>query len=869
MTTEAREEPRSDLPTGLVTFLFTDIEGSTRLSQALADSFPQVIDRHHALLRAAITDGGGVVVSTEGDAFFAVFIDPLEAVLASAEAQRRLAAEDWPQDSSVRVRMGLHTGIGRLGGDDYAGVEVNRAARISSAGHGGQVLVSASTADLVTSTLPDALSLRDLGAIMLKDFEDAQPVSQLEIEELTSEFPPLRAKRPGYLPEPLTSFLGRETVGITVRLVREQRLVTLTGPGGTGKTRISIEAARRLQPEFRGGAWFVPLETIRDRSLVLPEIADHIGAPAVPGRPMVEVIASTVGDTPTLLVLDNLEQVVEVGPDLALLLERTPGLRILASSREPLRVGGEQELPVPVLDDELAVELFTERAQRVRPDFAPTTAERDDLRDLVARLDHLPLAIELAAARARRMSVTTLCEQIPASLVDLDSGRRDAGDRQRTLRGAVAWSYELLDETERQTFDRLAVFAGGAELELISEIVAPERPGFAVLGDVESLADKSLLVIREGPAGMPRIRMLETIHAYATERFDSDPEQAAVRERHARRYLRLCEAIEPELTGERSVDALTRMETEYDNVRTALDWSLEHDPALGLRIGGAIWRFWQQRSHMEEGQQRLEALLAATDADTDRYALGRGSTALGGAIYWQGEYEEARARYEDAVGYYQQSGDKKALAGAYYDLAYPIAISGDRERAFRLIDESERRYEELGDAAGVSLVREGRAVLYAMTGDFETARMLQQEVVAHRRAVGGLFGISDNLGLMLMIEARLGNFTEARALLEEVRDVQRRLHDRSGLAGSLEVRALVASGEGDYETAAICMGAVQGMRDRAINMLVPSEMLGFYEPSKEPLERLDAERYAALFELGRSLDPEEVFLTDGLVADLA
>jgi predicted ATPase len=584
---------------------------------------------------------------------------------------------------------------------------------------------------------------------------------------------------------------------------------------------------------------------------------------------MVDVIASAVGDTPTLLVLDNLEQVIDVGPDLALLLERTPALRILASSREALRIGGEQELPVPVLDGELSVELFIERARRVRPDFDPSASERAELRDLVARLDHLPLAIELAAARARRMSVATLCEQVPGSLVDLDSGRRDAGDRQRTLRGAVAWSYELLDEAERQTFDRLAVFSGGAELELMGEIVDPGRPGLAVLDDVESLADKSLLIIGEGPAGEPRTRMLETIHAYATERFEMDPQQAAVRERHARRYLRFCEAIEPELTGEDSVDALARMEADHDNVRAAFDWALEHDPALGLRLGGAIWRFWQQRAHMEEGQRRLEALFAAADAGTDRYALGRGSTALGGACYWQGDYEQARRRYEDAVGYYRECGDAKALAGALYDLAYPIAILGQREDAFRLNDESQALFEELGDEAGVSLVKEGKAVLSAMTGDFETARELQQEVIAHRRAVGGLFGISDNLGLMLMIEAKLGNFTEARALLEEVRDVQRRLHDRSGLAGALEVRALVASGEGDFETAAICIGAVQGMRDRSTNMLVPSEMLGFFEPSKEPLERLHADRYEALFELGRSMDPEEVFLSDGLAADLA
>lgn len=867
MTTEAHERPPTDLPTGPVTFLFTDIEGSTRLSQVLGDEFAAAIDRHHRILRAAITEAGGIVVSTEGDAFFAVFTEPRQAVAAAISAQRRLADASWPQDAAVRVRMGLHHGIGRLGGDDYAGVEVNRAARIANAGHGGQVLLSEATAEAIGADLPAGSGLRDLGAIMLKDFEIAEPVLQLETEGLPIDFPPLRADRPGYLPEPLTSFLGRDTVPAAVELVREQRLVTLTGPGGTGKTRISIEAARQLQPEFRGGAWFVRLETITERELVLPAIADRLGLVAPPGRPIDEVIAQALADKPTLLVLDNLEQVIDTGVDLARLLEATPRLHILASSREPLRVSGEQELPVPVLADTLAVELFIDRARQVRPDFDPSPDERAELSDLVARLDHLPLAIELAAARARRLSVAALCEQVPARLVELDSGRRDAVDRQRTLRGAVAWSHDLLDADERRTFDRFAVFRGGARLDLIAGVIDPARSEDAVLDAIEALADKSLLRLGPGVAGEMRARMLETIHAFAVERLADDPELDDVRERHAQRFLAFCERIEPELIGEHSVEALARTEAEHDNIRAALDWSLEHDPAVGLRIGGAIWRFWQQRSHMPEAQRRIEALMDATDDTTDPYALGRGWTAIGGARYWLGDYRAAQRAYEEAVRCQRLSGDDAALAQALYDLSYPVAIGGDAEGAAAILDESHRAFERVDDQDAMILVREGQAVQATIVGDFERAHELQLEVVAHHRQSGGLFKLSDNIGLLVMVESRLGRDADARKHLEEVREIQRRLRDRSGLGGALEIRALLAVNEGDDETAALCAGAVQGMRDRGATFLLPSEVLGLPEHAAGAQERLGS-RYEALFEAGRTMDPEEVFLTDGLASEI-
>ena len=863
VTTEAPRTVRTDLPTGTVTFLFTDIEGSTRLSQELGDEFATVIDRHHQVMRASIADFDGVVVSTEGDAFFAVFREATLAIGAAAQAQRGLAAEPWPKDCDVRVRMGLHTGAGHLGGDDYAGVDVNRAARISDAGHGGQVLLSEATAKLVGGALPGDLALRDLGAILLKDFEQGETVLQLDITGQPSEFPPLRAERPGWLPAPLTTFLGREAeIDQVAELVATRRLVTLTGPGGTGKTRLSIETARRLQPRFPGGAWFVPLEAIREPALVLPQIADRLGIVAVAGQSLRDTVAVALDGRRTLLVLDNLEQVIEIGPDLGSLLESTPGLSILASSREPLRIGGEQEFHVPVLDELLAVELFIERARQVRPDLDPDTDEQRELHELVQRLDRLPLAIELAAARARRFSVSVLCERVTTSLAGLDSGRRDAVDRQRTLRGAVDWSYQLLDGDERSVFDRLAIFAGGVELDMAGSVIDPDRPDDEVLDLIESLADKSLLAIEEGVAGEPRTRTLETIHAFATERLKEDPARASLAERHALRFLELCEAIEPDLTGERTEVALARMEEEHDNVRRALDWSLDNRPAVGLRIGGAIWRFWQQRAHLVEGQQRLQALLEVA-GDDDVCALARGCTGLAGLHYWLGDHREAKRIYTTAVESYRACGDEAALAGALYDLAYPTAIGGDLDTAIALTRESRDLFASIGDDTGVALVKEAEAVMGVMAGEYERSRELQLEVVAERRAEGGPFKLADNLGMLLIIDYLIGRHHETRVLLEEMRTIYRRLSNLSSLPGGLASRAMVANGEADHETAALCAGALQRLHDDGVRFLEPASTMGFADPTHEARERL-GDRFDELFELGRSMDPEHVFLEDDL-----
>ena len=859
MTASPRTIGRADLPTGLVTFLFTDIEGSTRLSQKLGDAFAMVIDRHHAIMREAFAVCGGTVVSTEGDAFFAVFIDPPEAVRGAVTAQRALSAESWPAGVHLRVRMGLHTGTAQLGGDNYAGMDVNRAARISGAGHGGQVLLSGATAAAVDDALPGGVGLRDLGEVLLKDIERPEPVFQVDIDGLSSEFPPLRADRPGWLPDPLTTFLGRgpELTAIAAH-VEGSRLVTLTGPGGSGKTRLSIEAARTSLPRFPGGAWFVPLESIRDPDLVLPEIAERLEVQEDPNKPLIDTLAEHIGDKRTLIVLDNLEQVVDAGPELGRLLAGTHGMHVLGSSREALRIVGEQEYPVPMLDEDLAVLLFVERARKVRPDLTVDGENEKAIRRIVARLDYLPLAVELAAARVRLFAPPKLLERLEARLEKLSSGNRDLPERQRTLRGAIEWSWELLDAFERSVFGRLAIFAGGAEFEAAEAIVDPDGDlDGDTLDAITSLAEKSLVRIEDGPGGEPRVRMLETIREYAVERLTEDPGAAALAERHALHFLDFAEKIEPELMGTRAPEAFARMEAEHDNIRTVIEWSeAQGRPGVGLRIGGAVWRFWQQRAHIAEGIDRLQRLYDHPAVDDDLCAKARGATGLGGLYYWRNDFETARTLYEDAVDAYRNCGDEAAIGWALFDLAYPVSILGDVERARQINRESLELFTSLGDEHGIAVANESLTTFAIMDGKYEEALALQEAVVAAMRVSAGTFKLIDSIGLLAIIEARLGMPAEALEHFEEASGLVEQLGDRSGIAGRLQTAELVALANDRPDLTALVAGSLQVLHDGGAEMIVPSEAMNLPDPAVAAREQLGAE-FELHFEAGRGLAPED------------
>ncbi|MBA2570183.1 MAG: adenylate/guanylate cyclase domain-containing protein, partial [Chloroflexi bacterium] len=628
------------LPTGTVTFLFTDIEGSTRILQQASEAFGALLDAHAAIIREHVTARGGTVVSTEGDSHFCVFTSASSAVAATAGLQLALTEHRWPSGMEIRVRVGLHTGEGRLGGDDYVGLDVNRAARVSQAGHGGQILLTNATRELVRADLPEGATLHDLGRQRLKDLAAPEHLFQLIVPGVPSVFPPLRSidARPNNLPADVTSFVGRVAEITAVReLLTGHRLVTLTGPGGTGKTRLGRRVAWEALGEFDDGAWFVDLSPIVDPNLVASAIGQVLEVREQPDRPLVDALKAHLADRRILFVLDNLEQVTAAGPLVADLLASASGLRVLATSRVPLHIYGEQEYPVlplavPHVDPDApvdvaslveseAVRLFIERARAARPDLRLDADDARAVAEICARLDGLPLAIELAAARTKLLPPRALLQRLDSALTLLASTAMDLPPRQRTLRGAIDWSYDLLDDPDRELFARLAVFRGGFTLGTAESVAAGAidgRPALDVMAGIESLLDKSLLrASQTDHAGEVRIAMLETIREYALERLAATGAEDAIRRRHADTFLALAEAAEPHLTGADLAQWLDRLTHEHDDVRAALSWAIETgEAATGLRIGYAVWRFWHQRGHLREGRDWLSRLVGLAGAAT-------------------------------------------------------------------------------------------------------------------------------------------------------------------------------------------------------------------------------------------------------------
>ena len=611
----------SQLPTGTVTFLFTDIEGSTRLIQELGERFLAVLGEHAGIVRRALSEFGGVEVNTEGDAFFVAFRTPIDAVLAAVAIQRGLAARDWPESARVRVRIGAHTGEGVLGGNDYVGIDVNRAARIAGAAHGGQVLISEATRGLVEHALPEGTALRDLGPHRLKDIAHPEHLYQLAIEDLPSDFPPPRTldARPNNLPLQLTSFVGREGEIAKVRhLLDSTRLLTLTGPGGTGKTRLALQVATDVLTEYRDGAFFVDLSTVTDPALVPSAIARVLGVEEVAEHPILEAVKLHLCTEELLLVLDNFEQVAEAAPTVEALLTAASTLKVLVTSRIVLSLRGEQEYAVPPLEppdvDDLldlqalrrieAVQLFTDRAVAVSPRFQVTEKNAAAVAAITARLDGLPLAIELAATRTKVLTPEQMLPRLQECLAVLSSGSKHLPERQRTLRGAITWSHELLDPAERGLFARLSVFTGGWTLESAEAVCDPYGLGLDILDGLSSLVDQSLIRRSEPDEGDPRFSMLETIREFGQEQLEVGGERDLLRRRHAEHFLDLAIEAEPHLVAEDQGEWLDICDREHANIRAALRWAIEAgeaDRAQGP--AGALWRFWQQRGHQEEGRR--------------------------------------------------------------------------------------------------------------------------------------------------------------------------------------------------------------------------------------------------------------------------
>ena len=814
--------------TGTITFLFTDIEGSTARWEQQREAMQAALARHDTLVRAAIEHHGGAVFKTVGDAFYAVFTSAPDALQAALAAQQALAAEAWDAGlGGVRVRMALHTGLAEERGGDYFGQPLNRIARLLSAGHGGQILLSMVTQELVRDLLPAGVELRDLGAHRLKDLIRPERVFQLVAPDLQADFPPLKTleHRPNNLPLQLTPFIGRERELAAVCQRLEQpdvRLLTLSGPGGTGKTRLALQIAADLFDAFPDGVWFVNLAPITDSAFVTSTIAAAWSVTEVAGQPLLDTLKRFLRDKRLLLVLDNFEQVLPAAPLVADLLAAVPGLTVLVTSRAMLGIYGEHDVAVPPLQlpdtkhlpplDRLsqyeAVRLFIERAQAAKVDFAITNDNAPAVAEMCVRLDGLPLAIELAAARIRLLPPQALLPRLSSRLTLLTGGRRDLPARQQTLRGTIDWSYDLLDAREQQLFARLAVFAGGCTLEAVEAVCNADGDlALDVFDGVASLVDKSLLRQEAPQTEAPRFVMLETIHEYARERLEARGEAEAMRRWHARYFLQLAETAESQLAGPEQGAWLEQLEVEHANLRAALAWALGTTPSqgtdvtFGMQLAGRLGPFWERRGHLREGHQWLERAVAQGAADGTIAPTVRGR-----ARYWLarfagvlGDPRAARTQVEASLALFREVGDKQGMAQALVFLGVIAWFRGGDAVAGRAqMDESLALFREVGDKAGIAEVLIHLAGDALVREDYTTGHTYLDESLQLARECGNKRGIAHAFNQLGGAAGVSGDYPTARRHFEASLALYRELGETGWVAGLLNQLGwlLVAQGDG-------------------------------------------------------------------------
>jgi predicted ATPase/class 3 adenylate cyclase len=805
---------RDDLPSGTVTFLFTDIEGSTKLLHELgAKAYAEALAEHRRALREAFARHGGVEVDTQGDAFLIAFSTAPGAIEAAMESQEALA------EGPIRVRMGLHTGAPHLGEEGYVGEVVHEGARIAAAGHGGQVLLSKETRELLR------IEVTDLGEHRLKDIDGPVSIFQLG----SGRFPPLKTISNTNLPNPASSFVGREReVEAVVSVLRDgARLLTLTGPGGTGKTRLAIEAASELVPRFKAGVFWVGLAPIRDPALVTDEIAQTLGAK--------DGLATHIGERELLLVLDNLEQVIEAATELATLVETCPKLTLLVTSRELLRVRGEVEYPVAPLADPEAIELFCARA-RTEPD--------QTVHELCRALDNLPLALELAAARASVLSPGQILERLSGRL-DLFKGGRDADPRQQTLRATIEWSHELLSAEEKRLFARLAVFPG-CTLESAEEVADAD------LDTLQSLVDKSLLRRTED-----RFWMLETIREYATERLEESGEAEELELLHAEHYLALAEEAEPHVEDEvlgSGGEWLDRLDRELDNFRSALD----HLAASGetervLQLAGALSDLWASR-HVAEGRRRLESALRADKGPTAARAKALNGAAELAAV--SGDPATMGLRAEEALALHRRLGDPRGAAESLQQLGYAVGEEGDWARAKQLLQESVRLFRDLGDEHYALWTTRTLAWTYAESGDLDRARALYEDDLRRARALGSKSLEAALLGSLAWLAVSEGRVQDALPLLKQSLGIRRELGNPFEIALGLCSVARAITALGRVGTAVQLISCFEALREE-----IGGGEAWVARMNEETLTkiraRLDDAAFAQAWEQGQTLTADE------------
>jgi len=862
-----------ELPTGTVTFLFTDIEGSTRLLQEVGTQYANILEDHADIVRAAISASSGVEVGTAGDSFFAAFREALDGVQAAVSAQRNLAAHRWSHGAPVRVRMGLHTGRGELGGDGYVGIDVHRAARIADAAHGGQVLLSDVTARLVEAALPTGVRLRPLGEHRLKDLGNPERLHQLEIEGLPSEFPPPRSleARPNNLPAELTSFVGRdEEIAEVERLLERARLVTLTGAGGSGKTRLAIRVASRLLGSFANGVYFVDLSSVADAAVVASTVAKVVDVPEEGGRPVLEAVKDHLRNRTALIVFDNFEQVVDAASVVEELLAAAPRLKAIITSRVVLSTRGEQEFQVPplkppdlaslpdlaTLRDTDAIRLFADRARAIVPDFQIDERNASTIAAITARLDGLPLAIELAATRMKVLTPQQVLDRLADRFALLSSRSRTVPERQRTLRGTIEWSYELLDEPERRFFARAAVFSGGWTLASADAVCDSTGIGLDVLDGLTSLVDKSL-VRRSENWGAIRFSMLETIREFGQQELRGSSDLDATLERHGVHYLDLALEAEPHLVAEDQVEWLDRCDVEHGNIRAALRWAIETGRAeRAQEAAGALWRFWQQRGHIAEGARWFAEILALPSGRSATAARAKALIGAGGIAWWQRDRESAGRFYSEAVEVERRLGNAAGIAEALYNQAFVVA-GEDIDAATRVLDEALEHYRAAGDERGVAQTLTMLVIGDAQAGRWARVAACLEEAAAILRRRGDRLQLAFALVWLGFAYGRLGRAEDARsAALESLR-----LFDAgdnaTGIGIALSDLAFLATWEGRHEDAIRLAAAAARLKERVGGP--PGGFAGILEgdPVDEASPHLDADAARRAWDEGSEMSLEE------------
>ncbi|MCB0727574.1 MAG: tetratricopeptide repeat protein, partial [Ignavibacteriae bacterium] len=825
------------IPSGNVTFLFTDIEGSTKLAQEFPDTLPSALEKHNSILRNVVEINNGFVFKIVGDAYCCAFQNAADAVKAAVEIQINIENENW-DGAVIRIRIGIHSGNAEWNGDDYMGyITLARVARVMSAAYGGQILISNDTYKLFShhkDTNPpqaeqrenesDSLCLsdlvvknvcfRDLGERRLKDVIEPIRLYQVESEGLRKEFPPLKTldARPNNLPVQLTNFIGREEeIRHSKMLLKNNRLLTLTGSGGAGKTRFSLQTGAEMTDEFANGVWFVELDAISDPDSLSVELINVFGLKEEPNKTIEDILAEHLKDKEVLLILDNCEHLVTACAELAeRLLSSCPKLKIIATSREALNCRGEQTYRIPPLslpDPGLkntpehllqfeSIRLFVERALAVNPKFRVTNENAPALAEVCSRLDGIPLAIELAATRTKTLTIEKIYERLGDRFKLLTGGKRTALPRQQTLRALIDWSYDLLSENEKILWSRLSVFSGGWTLEAVEEVCSDEKIiKNEVLDLLSLLTEKSVIIYDETK---DRYKILESLKQYGIEKLSDGNE---IYLKHLNYFSELSEKAKPELIGENSKFWLDLIEADHRNFISAIEWSVRNENSVkGAVTALALGRFWNLTGQYSTGLRLLEIILESGET-IDKSLKALLYNWKGSFKSAQGEYEQAKEFYEEFLILRKEIGDKSGVAGALHNLGNVTLSMGDYEQAKNYYEKSLSIYKEIGEKEGISAPILSLGNIALNQGDYKQAEKYFEESLNIKKETGNKDGISRIINYLGNLAYFNGDYEQAKKYYLESFNICKEVGNKNGIAALLSNLGSVASNQGDYEQA--------------------------------------------------------------------